>query len=181
MPKLILSLIYLFFFLTLSIRHITTCFENREDKLKKAQKMTLKLHTKLKSELEMLEKKIFEDREELKNLQSTPGINNTKKLTLFQDAISNIYLYKRKVLKLNNLKRNSNIIEQKLDNDHIIQTLQYCNEIISEGERDDSEVIRDNIQKLKEEEAKTQAHDNLLSEADTLGYSKKNVQEIQNF
>ena len=158
-----------------------SCFDDRERKLKKAQKMTLKLYTKLESELEMLEKKIFQDREELKKLQSTPGANKAKKLVLFQDAISNISLFKRKALKLNNLKRNSNIIEQKLDDDHFIQTLQYCNEIISEGERDDEEVIRDNIQKLKEEEAKTQAHDNLLSEADTLGYSKKNVQEIQNF
>ena len=34
-----------------------SCFECREDKLKKAKKMTIKLYEKLKSESEELEKK----------------------------------------------------------------------------------------------------------------------------
>ena len=88
-----------------------SCFDDRQRKLEKAQKMTRNLYTKIEFELEDLEKKIFEGRNELKKLQGTPGTNKTRKIRLFLDTISNIYLYRRKVLKLNNLKRNSNIIE----------------------------------------------------------------------
>ena len=54
------------------------CFECREDKLKKAKKMTNKLYEKYKSESEELEKKIIEDKNEWMNLRNSPGISKKK-------------------------------------------------------------------------------------------------------
>ena len=68
-----------------------------------------------------------------------------------------------------------------MEDDHIIKTLKYFNEVISEGENENSEVIRENIQKQKEEEAKLAANDAILREADTFANPKIKGQEIENF
>ena len=150
-------------------------------KLTKAQKITQNLYTKYESELESLEKKINEDKEELKKLAANPGNSKTKKIRLYFDAISNIYLYKRKLKKLRILKGNSNLIKQKLDDNHFTQNLNFFNEIIQDGESDELEESREAIQKRKEEEEKIKLMDKELDDDNALPPASTGMVEINNF
>ena len=156
------------------------CFECREDKLKKAKKMTNKLFQKLKSESEELEEKIMEDTKEWMNIKDTPGASKTKKINLFLDIYSNIQLYKKKITKMKHLKRNSNLIEDQLDEEKFVRNLKEYNGLIQEGV-DYSEDIRENIQLRKDEEARLRANDALLKDADNFGSPALRQQEINNF
>ena len=156
------------------------CFECREDKLKKAKKMTNKLYEKYKSELEELEKKIIKDKNEWMNLRNTPGVSKTKKVNLFLDIYSNIQLYKKKILKMKHLKHNSNLIEAQLDEEKFVQNIKGYNELIQEGV-DYSEDIRENIQLKKEEEARLKVNDDILKDADNFGNPASKQAEINNF
>ena len=156
------------------------CFECREDKLKKAKKMTIKLYEKLKSESEALENKIIADKNEWMNLRNTPGVAKTKKINLFLNIYSNIQLYKKKIIKMKHLKRNSNLIEDQLDEEKFVQNLKEYNALIQEGV-DYSEDIRENIQLRKDEEARLQANDDLIKDADNFGSPALRQQEINNF
>ncbi len=155
--------------------------DSRKNKLTKAQKMTQKLYKKYESELEALEKKIHEDREELKKLGPTPGNSKTKKISLYFNAISNIFLYKRKLKKLRMLRGNSNLIEQKLSDEYFTQTLNVFNEVIQEGESEEIEEVREAIQKRKEEEEKIKAIDKELDEDNAIPLPSTGMAEINNF
>ena len=157
-----------------------SCFECREDKLKKAKKMTIKLYGKLKSESEALENKIIADKNEWMNLRNIPGVSKTKKINLFLNIYSNIQLYKKKIIKMKHLKRNSNLIEDQLDEEKFVQNLKEYNALIQEGV-DYSEDIRENIQLRKDEEARLQANDDLIKDADNFGSPALRQQEINNF
>ena len=159
---------------------IGCCSECRERKLTKAQKMTIKFYEKLKSESEELEKKIMEYQKEWMNMKTNPGIPKTKKIDLFLNTVSNIQKYKKKIIRMKQLKRNSNLIEHELDEEKFGRNLKEFNALIQEGE-DYSEVIRENIQKQKEAEAILEVDDNLLKDADNFGNHNLRAPEINNF